>query len=229
MRRPDLVEQCSWLCLRGHSPDRSARNFESGGSLDKRPGRDNAAAHSGQGCAGATALFKANFKQTEPGSSVRASAPIIVTHSTSLASAAKRCTALRANSPRLSPSASACVRSRASRLRSPSASTVSSAKDGVSKRARMSPSSIAPSRQLTRCASAPSKAIPSIAAADALAQVIGDTIRDELIGQRPTVMLALETDDVEAIARLDRLRGDFSRRENDHRLFELWRGLTARA
>ena len=65
------------------------------------------------------------------------------------------------------------------------------------------------------------------ATADALVQVVGDTIGDELVGQRPPLVFALEANDVEAIARLGRCRADLAGLKGEHRLLEFRRGLAA--
>ena len=44
----------------------------------------------------------------------------------------------------------------------------------------------------------------------AFTQIVGDAASDRFIGQRPAVMLAIEPDDMEAVARDDRLRTQFA-------------------
>ena len=63
---------------------------------------------------------------------------------------------------------------------------------------------------------------------DALAQIVGDARGDEFEGQRAAVMLAIEPDDVEAVARRDRRLAQLTGRERDERLFKLGRGLSGR-
>ena len=59
----------------------------------------------------------------------------------------------------------------------------------------------------------------------AVAQVIGDAVGDQFIGQQAALMLAIEPDDMEAVARGDRRFAQLTGLERDERLLEFGRGL----
>ena len=55
----------------------------------------------------------------------------------------------------------------------------------------------------------------------ALAQIVGDTVGHEFVGQRTALVLALEPDDVEAISRGDRRFAQLAGFEREQRLLEM--------
>ena len=59
-------------------------------------------------------------------------------------------------------------------------------------------------------------------------RVVGDAFGDQLVRQQPAVVLAVEPDDVEAVAGRDRRLAQLPGRERDQRLLEFRRGLPGR-
>src|SRR5262245_61246850 len=188
------------------------------------------------------ALDSARRRKTRPRSSARDICPIRVSHSSSLAPLTNWPIVCMANSPADTLFSTANVVTRAVSARSSRANSVSLTKASSSKRAITSPSSMISLRSIDpRGAGAreidafdvggagePRNVLRQRPPLHALLQIFGDPVRHQLERQFAALVLAVQPDDVETVARCDRLRADRAGLEHRQRLLEFRSGLAGR-